>query len=686
MKNILAATLLCASAFGQQVPPAATPPTQQDTTPAQQSQPHGTVLFHRNDAVPDTPEEEVKPAHPELKPRPAAVPPAQPKETEPSKALPAPGVLSLATDAQRNALTFTSYDLDVRLEPAQQSLAVRAKLTVRNDGTEPLAVLPLQLSSTLHWESIRSAAATLKFQQQTLDSDVDHTGRVNEAVVSLPVPLAPQESITLDVIYSGTVPLSGERVERIGAPADAAQAADWDRISADFTGLRGFGNVLWYPAASEPLALGDGARLFTGIGRWKLRQSAARFSMRVMVEHFGSQAPLAVLNGHVVPAVRSAAPQPVAAPDAGASSSSSSRSPAAPAVAVSRAELSDADPSIPHVATYELPSAELGFQAPSLFLFTRIATAGEGVIVYPLPEHEDVAKAYTGGVNLVQPLLEEWFGKQQAESLALIDLPEDTDQPFEAGDALLLPLRAAQPSTLTPMLAHALTHARFSSPRIWMSEGLAQFTGLLWTERTEGREAALLQLGAGRDALALAEPEKAAAGAGQSLLAASDVIYYRTKAAYVWWMLRSLAGDKAMQTALQQYRADQDVEPAYFQHLLEAASKKDLQWFFDDWVYHDRGLPDFSIATITPRQMDDKDQYLVAVEVANDGDATAEIPVTVRAGIGTVSERLRVPARSRATTRILLQGRPDEVMVNDGTVPESRTALHRQTINLPPSK
>ena len=31
---------------------------------------------------------------------------------------------------------------------------------------------------------------------------------------------------------------------------------------------------------------------------------------------------------------------------------------------------------------------------------------------------------------------------------------------------------------------------------------------------------------------------------------------------------------------------------------------KDLNWFFNDWVYRDRGLPDLSIANVTPSQLD----------------------------------------------------------------------------------
>ena len=55
----------------------------------------------------------------------------------------------------REAFTFTNYDLDVRIEPEQQRLAVRGKITLRNDSTSPQKNLSLQISSTLDWRSIQ---------------------------------------------------------------------------------------------------------------------------------------------------------------------------------------------------------------------------------------------------------------------------------------------------------------------------------------------------------------------------------------------------------------------------------------------------------------------------------------------------------------------------------------------------
>ncbi len=81
------------------------------------------------------------------------------------------------------------------------------------------------------------------------------------------------------------------------------------------------------------------------------------------------------------------------------------------------------------------------------------------------------------------------------------------------------------------------------SPRAWLSEGVAHFMGTLWIEKTRGRDQALGTLEATRQALALAEPESPGQAIGQPLAEAISPVYYRTKATYVFWMLRSIVGD-----------------------------------------------------------------------------------------------------------------------------------------------
>ncbi len=500
------------------------------------------------------------------------------------------------------------------------------------------------------------------WQQHALVTDADHTGAVTEAVITLATPLASGASVEVTAIYSGGIAQSGERLERIGAPTDTASASEWDRITPEFTGLRGFGNVLWYPAAAPRLFLGDGARLFQEIGRMKLREAQTPFALRLTVEYTGATPSAVFLNGE------------------------------SKTLTANGEEAIASDAGIPRAAIVDFAAKPIGFQTPSLFVVQDPAIKHDAAsLLRAYTAHPELLAPYETAASQVLPLITDWLGVPPP--LSLVALPEDTDTPFEAGSILALGLRAAQPSDLTLPVAHALARAQLEGgavpPRAWMDEGLTQFIALLWIAQTHGREAAVNEMNQHGAALALAEPDISTAGekssdadAGQSLILATDEIYYRTKAADVWWMLRDIVGDTALQQALALYRAQaaQEKEPSLFQRLLEQTSKKDLEWFFDDWVYRDRGLPDLSIAAVVPREVLGKEEYLVAVEVANDGYAAAEVPVTVRAGAVAITERLLVPAREHATRRILFEVRPEEVQVNDGSVPELRATMHRKQI------
>ena len=70
-----------------------------------------------------------------------------------------------------------------------------------------------------------------------------------------------------------------------------------------------------------------------------------------------------------------------------------------------------------------------------------------------------------------------------------------------------------------------------------------------------------------------------------------------------------------------------------FQHLLEKTSGQKLDWFFNDWVNRDRGLPDLSIENITSSKGSQEDSYIVAVTVSNTGTAVADVPVTIYSGM-----------------------------------------------------
>src|ERR1700732_4793978 len=100
--SLLATVLVLSSVAMPQTTPAAT----------EETAPHGKVLFKRDQDSP---------------------------AVEKTTKSPAEHPIVAVTDAERAALTFTAYDLDVHLAPTQSHLAVHAGFTVRNSGKEPLA-------------------------------------------------------------------------------------------------------------------------------------------------------------------------------------------------------------------------------------------------------------------------------------------------------------------------------------------------------------------------------------------------------------------------------------------------------------------------------------------------------------------------------------------------------------------
>jgi hypothetical protein len=587
-----------------------------------------------------------------------------------TQATPAPPKMAsapTAEDAERQSVTFTAFDMDVRLRPAEQHIAVRALLTVRNDSNKPLAHIPLQISSSLNWERIRINAATGQLKDVTfpvaiLNSDEDHTGQLHEAAVPLSQPLAPGATLQLDVTYSGVILPSAQRLLAIGTPDDVALHSDWDQIGVDFTGLRGFGNVVWYPVASVPVILGDGARLFDEIGEHKLRLAGTHFRLRLTVEFPQGRAPsVALINGR---------PAPLAVTNPG-----------------------DPNQEVSGVATADNLGETLGFEAPSLFVAIRTPHAAANTAIWTLPEDESAVQSWSDAATAVTPFLQSWLGASPRSQLTLLDLPDPRDLPYETGSMLAMAMRAGPAEQLDGVLAHALTHAWMESPRAWLGEGVAHFMGTLWIEKHGGREKALESLEAARPALALAEPESPGLSLGQPLDEAISPVYYRTKAAYVFWMLREVASDATISAALRAYDPKADASLGYghgtgqssFEKLLEqAGARRDLSWFFADWVDADKGLPDLSIASVFPVPAE-AGNWLVTVNISNSGYASAEVPVTVRSLTNSVTQRILVPGRGKSAQRLLILGKPTEVQVNDGAIPETQATIHITKLDQPQS-
>ena len=551
---------------------------------------------------------------------------------------------------EREAFTFTQYDLNVQVEPEQHRLGVRGKITLRNDSQSPQRTAILQISSSLGWRSIQSADQAVQFFSQSYTSDIDHTGALSEAVVTLPQPIAPKATVELEVGYEGVIVLDAARLTRIGTPEEAASSTDWDQISAAFTAVRGAGYVAWYPITTEAANLSQGNSLFEVLSRWKARESASSMHLRITVSRDDAESPASLL-------VNQAACKMGHEKTDGASTTTAD-------------------------CTYQ----PLGLLAP-LFVVGAYGTVDRPSIrVYNLPTHAVAAESYVAAAEKVMPLIAEWFGNPR-EKARTLDLPDPAAAPFESGAMLLTPLADSDSKLARLAAAHQLTHASFRSSRPWIEEGLAHFAQALYVEREKGRPSALDYMGLHRSALSELESSTAAPKAEddekRSLVKTTSEELYRSKAMYVWWMLRDMIGESALKKAIAAYRPEQDDNASYMPRLIAAQSQRDLQWFFDDWIYHDRGLPDFKVESAFPGRLP-TGSFLLTITVDNLGTAGAEVPIVVKFAGGEILQRLEVHAKNRGVIRVEVPGAPQEIVVNDGSVPEKN--VRNNTFKIEPAK
>jgi hypothetical protein len=567
------------------------------------------------------------------------------------------GFAAMAGALEREAFTIAKYDLEIRLEPEQQRLGARGKIRLRNDSPHPQKIVALQISSSLNWRSIRVDGKAVQYVSQPYVSDIDHTGALSEAIVTLPADIKPKDSVEIEIGYEGVIPLDTTRLTRIGVPEEIAKHSSWDQISSSFTAVRGAGYVAWYPITTESADFSEGNSLFEVADRWKAREAGSEFKLALSMQ------------GGSVDAI----PTLLCGAETRGSSAKAGR-----------------DRGI----QVECGWSPTGTVTPTFALADYVVTglrpvqaeqnpaSTQPLKLFSLPGHEEGAAIYSNALEPAMKFVSGWFG-QPGGPVAIADLADPHSAPFESG-TLLMASMAAEDSKLAGInLVHELVHSALPSPRPWVYEGLAHFAEAMYRQEQGGREAALDLLGLHRAAFLDSEKEVSAAlqknvgqkivgekSTGQPLAVTFDETYYRSKAAYVWWMLRDMAGDDALKEAIRKYLAEDDKDPKYVEHLIEAAAKRDLGWFFDDWVYQDRGLPDFQVQSVHPWKTEKGVQF-ITVTLENLGNAGAEVSFTILFEGGEITKRIEVRAKGTATTRVELPGTASEVVVNDGSVPES---------------
>jgi len=558
--------------------------------------------------------------------------------------------LTFALD--REAFSITHYDLNLQIDPAQYRLGVRGKVTLRNDSAAPQKVAVLQISSSLDWRAIKADGKPVQYLTQLFASDIDHTGALSEAIVTLPQPVPPHSTVDLEIGYEGVIALDATRLTRIGTPEDSAKSSDWDQISPDGSAIRGVGYVAWYPIATDVANLSEGDSLFEVLNRWKARESgsALRINLQDPVATGDSTAPTLVCNGKLMRGVTKEGTS--------------------------------------NFAWAQCSYTDLGQSVPSLALANYGLVERPSITVFNLPSHAAAATAYADAADKAAPLISDWFGSFRYKAQT-VDLDDVDSAPFETGSLLFTPLANSSSNRAGLSAAHQLTHAAFYSPRPWIEEGLAHFAQALYLEQQNGRQAAIDYMVQHRSVMNTIEqsnaepgsPEAAKDEVNRALVSTTNEALYRSKAMCVWWMLHDMIGPAALKKAIAAYRPDQDKEPSYMPRLISAQTQRDLEWFFDDWVYRDRGLPDFKVESAFSRKTLNK-TFILTVTVDNVGSAGAEVPIVVKFAGGEAKKRLEIHAKDKATIRLETPAAPDQIVVNDGSVPESGT--ENNTFKVPP--
>jgi len=393
----------------------------------------------------------------------------------------------------REAFSFTKYDLEARIEPAQQRLGVRGKITLRNDSAAPQKIAVLQITSSLNWRSIKAGGKQLQFVSQPYTSDIDHTGVLSEAVVTLPDAVPAKGSVELEIAYEGVIVLDAARLTRLGTPETIANSTDWDQISEKFTAVRGVGYVAWYPIATEDASLSETRSLPEVLQRWRAREADAAMHVQISVPSGAEeQKPELLVNATTCPTALEVRQQFVAE------------------------------------CTYQ----SMGSLVPAFVIADYEVTDRAGVAVHFLLGQDRAATTYADAAEKALPLITEWFGGPRSKA-ETAELPDAGAAPFESGALLLTPLGGIDARRAGLAAAHQLTHAAFSSPRLWINEGLAHFAQALFMERQSGRQAALDYIASHSSALTAKEKTKLPQSddeARESLINTPDGDLYRGKA------------------------------------------------------------------------------------------------------------------------------------------------------------
>src|SRR5262249_46205535 len=239
--------------------------------------------------------------------------------------------------------------------------------------------------------------------------------------------------------------------------------------------------------------------------------------------------------------------------------------------------------------------------------------------------------------------------------------------------------------------AHELAHQWFGDlltckdwSHIWLNEGFASYFAALFTKHDRGAEAFRIEMNQELQGYLNSDREYRRPIVEPRYQSSDDLFDGMTynKGACVLHMLGGLVGDEAWRKGIRRYMAEHQfevVETDEFRKAMEAASSKDLKWFFDQWVFK-AGHPELKVrwryedADRTVRVRIEQTQEVnqqtalfrlpTTLEVAEDAGRVRTIPIVID---GDVQEFI-IPA---ATPPKLVQIDPQGWLIKQVDFPRS---------------
>jgi aminopeptidase N len=227
------------------------------------------------------------------------------------------------------------------------------------------------------------------------------------------------------------------------------------------------------------------------------------------------------------------------------------------------------------------------------------------------------------------------FGTGPDANLTVVETENGAPTGYAAPGVLFLAPRAAGPQTNLRVLANAVSRQWWEelvSPRtrnhIWLSNGMATYSEMLWTEHSVSSAAMSAQL---KDTMVEALTIDNVPITQSARMEDYSPEYWAltgSKGATVMNMLRYVVGDDKYFAALKAFLAEYAWKPAStddFQKAVEKAAGKDLGYFFLQWT-EATGAPEFKLEYSVFRT---QKGFRVMGKIAQDLD-TFRMPVTLK--------------------------------------------------------